>query len=107
MKGDIDMSFWRIKNIPTPIYDYDPISKAVLERTYLVDYKKIVDYRKSTSETLMWEYLTKYVTSIYHFDRGSNNSELVFDTTTMKVSKTIDQGLQENDAVQNTTRNST
>ena len=30
MKGDINMSLWRIKNIPTPINDYDPISKAVL-----------------------------------------------------------------------------
>ena len=31
MKDDIEMSFWRIKNIPAPIYDYDPISKAVPE----------------------------------------------------------------------------
>ena len=31
MKGDIDMPLWRIKNIPAPIYDYDAISKAVLE----------------------------------------------------------------------------
>ena len=51
----------------------------------------------------MWEYYTKYVTSIYRFDRGSNNSELVFDTTNRKVSKTIDQGLEENDEVQSTT----
>ena len=102
MEGDINMSLWRIKNIPAPIYDYDPISKAVLEQTYLVDYKKIVDYRKSLSETLMWEYCKKYVTSIYRFDRGSNNSELVFDTKTRKVSKTIDQSLEENDAIQNT-----
>ena len=102
MEGDIDMSLWRIKNIPAPIFDYYAISKAVLEQTYLVDYKKIVDYRKSLSETLMWEYYTKCVTSIYRFDRGSNNSELVFNKTARKVSKTIDQGLEENDAVQNT-----
>ena len=50
----------------------------------------------------MWEYYNKYVTSIYHFDRGSNNSELVFDATTRKVSKTTDQGLEENDTIQNT-----
>ena len=102
MKGDIDMSLWRIKNIPAPIYDYDAISKAVLEQTYLVDYKKIVYYRKSLSETMMWEYYTKYATGMYRFDRGLSNSELVFDTTTRKVSETIDQGLEENDAVQNT-----
>ena len=102
MKGDIDMSFWRTKNIPAPIYDYDVISKAVLEQIYLKEYKKIIDYRKSLSETL-WEYYTKYVTSIYRFDRGSNNSELVYDTTSRQVSKTIDQGLEENDVVQNTT----
>ena len=33
MEGDIDMSLWRIINIPAPIYDYDAISKAVLEHT--------------------------------------------------------------------------
>ena len=103
MESDINMSLWRIKNVPAPIYDYDVISKAVLEQTYLVEYKKIVDYRKSLSETLMWEYYKKYVSSIYRFDRGSNNSELLFDTTTRKVSKTIDQGLEETDAIQNTT----
>ena len=35
--------------------------------------------------------------------RGSNNSELVYNSTIRKVSKTIDQSLQENDSVQNTT----
>ena len=102
MEGDIDMSLWRIKNIPAPIYDYDAISKAVLEQTYLVDYKKVLDYRKSLSETLMWEYYKKYVTSIYHFDRVSNNIELVFDTTITTVSKAVDQDLEENDAIQST-----
>ena len=51
----------------------------------------------------MWEYYTKYTTNTNRFGRGSNDNELVFDTTTRKVSKTIDQGLEENDAVQNTT----
>ena len=40
MKGDIDMSLWRIKSIPASIYDYDPITKAVPEQTYLINYKK-------------------------------------------------------------------
>ena len=40
MKGDINMSLWRIKNIPTTIYDYNAFSTAVLEQAYLVDYKK-------------------------------------------------------------------
>ena len=50
----------------------------------------------------MWEYYKYYVTTNYRFDSGSNNSELVFDTTTRKVSKAIDQGLEENDTIQNT-----
>ena len=50
----------------------------------------------------MWEYYAKYVSSIHRFDRGSNNSELVYGNATRKVSKTIDQGLEENDAEQNT-----
>ena len=61
------------------------------------------DYRVNLSETLFWEYYTKYASSTYRFDRGSNNSELVYNSTTRKVSKAIDQTLQENDAVQNTT----
>ena len=40
MEGDINMSLWRIKNIPAPVNDYNAISKAVLQQTYLVDYKK-------------------------------------------------------------------
>ena len=60
MEGDMNMSSWRIKNIPAPINDYDPISKAVVEQTYLVDYKKLVDYTKSLSETLLWKYYTKF-----------------------------------------------
>ena len=103
MKGDINMSYWRIKNIPAPIYDYDAISKSVLDETYLSNYTKISNYRLNLSETLFWEYYKKYATSIYRFDRGLNNSELVYDATNRKVSKTIDQPLQENDAVQNTT----
>ena len=102
MKGDINMSRWIIKNIPTSIYDYDAISKAVLEQTYFSKCLKISDYRVNLSETLFWEYYTKYASSTYRFDRGSNNSELVYNSTTRKVSKTIDQSLQENDAVQNT-----
>ena len=103
MKGDMNMSLWRIKNIPAPTYDYDAISKAVLEQTYFSKCLKISDYRVNLSETLFWEYYTKYASSTYRFDRGSNNSELVYNSTTRKVSKAIDQTLQENDAVQNTT----
>ena len=73
MKGDISMSLWRIKNIPAPITDYDPVSKAVLEQTYLSKYVKISDYRVNLSETF-WEYNTKHASSVYRFDRGSNNS---------------------------------
>ena len=101
MKGDINMSLWRIKNVPAPIYDYDAISKTVLEQTYYSKCVKISDYRANLSETLFWEYHTKNASSIYRFDRGSNNSELVYNSTTRKVSRTIDQSLQENDAVQN------
>ena len=32
MCGDIDMSLWRIKNIPTPIFDCDVISKTIQEK---------------------------------------------------------------------------
>ena len=102
MKGDINMSLWRIKNIPTPLYDYDAISKAVLEQTYHSKCVKISNYRINLSETLFWEYYTKYASSIYRFDRGSNNSDLEYNSTTRKVSKAIDQTPQENDAVQNT-----
>ena len=90
MKGDTDMSLWRIKNIPTPIYDYDVISKAVLEQIYYSKCVKISHYRVNLSETLFWEYYTKYASSIYRFDRGSNNSESVYNSTTRKVSKAID-----------------
>ena len=57
MEGDINKSLWTIKDIPAPIYDYDAISKSVQEQTSLVDYKKIVDYRKRLRETLMLEYI--------------------------------------------------
>ena len=100
MKGDINMSLWRIKNIPAPIDDYDVISKAILEQTYYSKYLKINYYRVNLSETLFWEYYRKHAPSIYRFDRGLNNRELVYNSTTRKVSKTIDQSLQENDAVQ-------
>ena len=65
MKGDINMSLWRIKNIPAPIYDDDAISKAVLGQTYLSKYVKISENRVNVSETLFWEYYTKIASSTY------------------------------------------
>ena len=102
MSGDIDMSLWRIKNIPALIFDYDVISKAVLEQIYFSKCVKISNYKVNLSETLFWEYYKKYATSIYRFDRGSNNSELEYNSTTRKLSRTIDQSLQQNGALQNT-----
>ena len=102
MTNFLYMSLWRIKNIPAPIFDYGPVSKAVLEQLYFSQCVKISDYRVNLSETLFREYYIKYASSIYKFDRGSNNSELVYNCTTRKVSTTIHQALQENDAAQNT-----
>ena len=55
----------------------------------------------SLSETLLWEYYTKYGTALYKIDRG-NSSEVVMDSTIRKVSKLYDQSLFENHADQTT-----
>ena len=58
----------------------------------------------SLSETLLWEYYTRYGTSLYKLDRG-NSAEVVMDSTTRKVSKLYDQTLYENYAEQTTSAN--
>ena len=99
MKGDINMSLWAIRGNPDPIFDDQLIRKKYTDDKFVT----ITGFRKQLSETLLWEYFKKYSSSVYRFDRGSNNSELVYNTTTRKVSKLLDQSLEENDAVQNTT----
>ena len=76
----------------------------VLEQINLTNYIKIIDFRKKLNETLFWEYYKAHVSSIYHFDGGSNNNELVYNNNNRKVAKTINQGLEENHAAQNTSK---
>ena len=76
---------------------------SLLEKYTDDKFVTITNFRKQLSETLLWEYFKRYSSSLYRFDRGINNSELIYDASTRKVSKVLDQGLEENDAVQNTT----
>ena len=56
------------------------------------------------SETLLWEYYTKFGNAIYRIDR-SLATEVTVDSSTNKVSKLYDQSLYENHAEQTTTTN--
>ena len=49
------------------------------------------------SETLLWEYYTRYRTALYKLD-PSISSEVIMDSTTRKVSKLFDQTFYENHA---------
>ena len=70
LKSDVEekLSIMRKNIYPAPMYDYAVISKAVLEQTYFSKCLKISDYRVNLSETLFWEYYTKYASSTYRFD---------------------------------------
>ena len=56
------------------------------------------------SETLLWEYYTRYGTALYRLERGIS-TEVVIDNTTRKISKLYDQTLYENHAEQTTSAN--
>ena len=89
----LNMSSNRIFGLPhIPILSTDAVSYGYL----------ITHVFESLSETLLWEYYTRYGTSLYRLDRAST-SELLYDSTSRKVSKLYDQTLYENHAEQTTT----
>ena len=81
----INMNNNRLFGLPVALIDSDAI---------ILSYLKSHVYNQ-LSETLLWEYYTKYGTALYKIDRGSS-SEVVMDSTTRKVSKLYDQSLFEN-----------
>ena len=90
----LNMSNNRIFGLPLPLIDTDACTLGFVKSHIYT----------SLSETLLWEYYTKFGNAIYRIDRGIS-SEVVMDSSTRKVSKLYDQSLYENHAEQTTTAN--
>ena len=90
----LNMSNNLIFGLPHPLIDTDACTLGFVKSHIYT----------SLSETLLWEYYTKFGNAIYRIDRGIS-SEVVMDSSTRKVSKLYDQTLYENHAEQTTSAN--
>ena len=94
LDASLNLNNNRLFGLPYPLIDSDAIP---------LSYFKSHVYTQ-LSETLLWEYYTKFGNAIYRIDRGLP-TEVVADSTTQKVSKLYDQSLYENHAEQTTAAN--
>lgn len=99
MSGDINMNSQKIRGNPDPTLDDQLIRKKYTDDKFLT----ITSFRNQMSEILIQDFLKKYISSMYKFDKGENNNEFIYDPTTRKVSKLIDKGIDENNAIQSST----
>ena len=90
----LNMSNNSVFGLPLPLIDTDACTLGFVKSHVYT----------SLSETLLWEYYTKFGNAIYRIDRGIS-SEVVMDSSTRNVSKLYDQSLYENHAEQTTTAN--
>ena len=90
----LNMSNNCIVGLPHPLVDTDACTLGFVKSHIYT----------SLSETLLWEYYTKFGNAMYRIDYGIS-SEVVMDSSTRKVSKLYDQSLYENHAEQTTTAN--
>ena len=94
---DIDMKNRRIDNLKTVC-----MTDNTTNLQYAINMECLLNYTTlQLSETLFWEYYQR-ADAFYHFPT-SNTHELIFDSSTRKVSQLKDQSLSQNDAFQNTT----
>ena len=94
LDASLNLNNNRLFGLTMPLIDSDAISLSYL-RSHVYN---------QLSETLLWEYYTKFGNGIYRIDRGLA-SEVTVDSSTNKVSKLYDQSLYGNNAEQTTTIN--